>query len=149
MSTQREADLLEAMKYASLPEQRRLMAELDDLRADAALEAEADLDTDLANAIIEDHLTPVLVHGMHSTATDWLSEEVPDFTTADLHEIGTALRAKASVWYATISDAVKDDRTELREQARGVARRLGSQYGAVANQAADIFLEYVGTPSRR
>jgi hypothetical protein len=132
------------MKYASLPEQRRLAAELEDLRAEAGFEAEADRDTDLANAIIEDHLTPVLVHGMHSASTDWLGEEVADYTTADLHEIGTAMRAEASVWYATVTPGVRENRSELREQARGIARRLGSQYGSVANQAADIFLEYVG-----
>src|SRR5665213_3193279 len=144
MSTHREADLLEAMKYASLPEQRRLAAELEEIRAEAGFEVEADRDTDLANAIIEDHLTPVLVHGMHSTATDWLDEQVPDFTTADLHEIGTSMRAEASVWFATVTPGVKENHSELREQARGIARRLGSQYGSVANQAADIFLEYVG-----
>jgi len=144
MSTSREADLLEAMQWASLPESRRLTAELDELRAAGTLEAEADRDTDLANAIIEDHLTPVLVHGMHSTATDWLGENVEDYTTADLHEIGTSMRAEASVWYASVPEAVKDDRSELREQARGIARRTASQYGSVANQAADIFMEYVG-----
>ena len=144
MSTQREADLLEAMKYASLPEQRRLTAELDEIRANETLAAQADRDTDLADAIIRDHLTPVLVHGMHSAATDWLGENVSDFGISDLQEIGQTMRAEASVWYAGVSDAVKANRGELREQARGVARRLGSQYGQVANQASSVFLDYVG-----
>ncbi len=144
MSKNREAELLEAMKYASLPEQRKLTAELDQLRAEAQLQAEADRDTDLANAIIEDHLTPVLVHGMHSTATDWLGEDVASYTTADLKDIGSTMRAEASVWFSTVSPGVRANRDELREQARGVARRLGSQYGEVASHATNIFMEYVG-----
>jgi hypothetical protein len=143
MSNHTEAELLEAMAHATLPEQRRISAELDDLRAIAAFNKVADAENDLANAIIEDHLTPVLVHGFHSTATDWLDEQVPDFTTADLHQIGTTMRAEASVWFSSVPEGVKANRSELREQARGIARRLGSQYGQVANQAADIFLEYV------
>jgi len=131
------------MAHATLPEQRRISAELDDLRAIAAFNKVADAENDLANAIIEDHLTPVLVHGFHSTATDWLDEQVPDYTTADLHTIGTTMRAEASVWFSSVPEGVKDNKSELREQARGIARRLGSQYGQVANQAADIFLEYV------
>src|ERR1035438_3972027 len=127
MSNHTEAQLLEAMALASLPEQRKLSAELDQLRANAAFNAELDRDTDLANAIIEDHLTPVLVHGMHSTATDWLGEDVTEYTTADLQDIGTSMRAEASVWYSTVTDGVKENRDELREQARGVARRIGSQ----------------------
>lgn len=143
MSNHTEAELLEAMAHATLPEQRRISAELDDLRAIAAFNKVADAENDLANAIIEDHLTPVLVHGFHSTATDWLDEQVPDYTTADLHTIGTTMRAEASVWFSSVPEGVKANKSELREQARGIARRLGSQYGQVANQAADIFLEYV------
>jgi hypothetical protein len=143
MSTQREADLLEAMKYASLPEQRRLTAELDQIRADASLAVEADRDTELADAIVTDHLTPVMVHGMHSTATDWLGEDT-EYGLDDLQSIGQTMRAEASVWYGGVSEAVRHNRSELRQQATGVARRLGSQYGEVADQASSIFMDYVG-----
>ena len=144
MRTNRESELLEAMQYASLDESRRLVAELDQIRAEAAVEAQADRDWDAANAIIEDHLTPVLVHGMHSTATDWLDEQVSDFGPADLGSIANVMRTEASVWYSSLRPAVKANKDELREQARGIARRLGSQYGAVAGQASDTFMEYVG-----
>jgi hypothetical protein len=142
-TTQREAQLLEAMKYASLEEQRRLAGDLEQLRAEATAEAQSDRDIELADSIVLDHLTPVLVHGFHSAATDWLGEDT-EYTTADLHEVGQSMRAEASLWYRTVTDGVKANRSELREQAKGVARRLGSQYGEIADQASSIFLEYIG-----
>ena len=143
MSKHTEAQLLEAMAHATLPEQRKIRAELDQLRTEAARQAEEDREVDVANAVIEAHLTPVLVHGMHSTATDWLGEDVEDFGVQDLPQITSSMRVEASHWYRNVSPGVRANRYELREQARGVAARYASQYGSVADQAQEAFMQQV------
>ena len=143
MSKHTEAQLLEAMAHATLPEQRKIRAELDQLRTEAARQAEEDREVDVANAVIEAHLTPVLVHGMHSTATDWLGEDVEDFGVQDLPQITSSMRVEASHWYRNVSPGVKANRYELREQARGVAARYASQYGSVADRAQEAFMQQV------
>ena len=71
---QREAALLVEMSRAPQAEQRRLVAELDALRAQHAASIKADRDLDLASATVAERMTPVLAYSHHTSDTDWLVE---------------------------------------------------------------------------
>lgn len=144
----READILAAMAKANPTEQRRLMAELDVIRAnrrEARLEAES---VSLADAVIHDHLTPVLVHEHHTAATDWVDDYDPSAGQTN-DTAGSAMLTEASLWFGRVSPEVKADRAEFAEQARGVARRLAGQYGTFADLAERTFLDHVAFLHRR
>lgn len=138
-SMQREADILEAMRFASLTEQRQLMAELNTIRANRTAARQADRDIDLTAAVIEDRLTPVLTKSMHTVATDWLTEVPTPAGDGD----GTAreMVAQASVWFKRLSSEVVADRDEFAEQARGKARQLTSSLGVGREAAIASFLD--------
>ena len=149
MTTNREAQILEAMRYASLSEQVALVEELGEIRSTASRKVQADRDWDASSAeIVADHLTPVLVHGMHSTATDWLDDAAPEYHEANLKDISDDMRAEASVWMTRVSPAVRADRQELIAQASGVASRISGQYGEMATVARDQFMNHIAHLTR-
>lgn len=139
-----EATLLSAIASAStLREQAGLVAELDALRASKTARAQADRDWDAAGTIVEQTLTPVLAHSLHTASTDWLSE-------ADIPQVDANLvHAEASLWFGKTSAMVKADAEEFEEQAKGVARRLASQFGEAAPEAQRLFMDYVAFLHRR
>lgn len=137
---QREADLLRAMAVADLDEQRKLSAELEQLRADARGRVAADRETDLADTYIRDVLTPVVAHSMHTAATDWVDDIAEDEPEFDENEMLT----EATLWFGRTSAEVRADREEFAEQAQGYARLVASKFGTNARPAAYTFLNYVG-----
>lgn len=142
-----EADLLAAMAQASLPEQRRLMAELDEIRRRRTAALAADRETDLAASYIADVMTPVPVHTPHTAATDWIAEVADE--GQDLDAVSKHMLAEASLWFGRTSMEVKADRHEFSEQARGIARRIASGCGSLAPEAERAFLDYVAFLHRR
>jgi hypothetical protein len=133
----REAQILEAMRTASIDEQRVLVAELDRVRAHQSSMAQTHRETDFANTVVAAHLTPVAVHELHTTATDWI-EDVAD---PDMEGLDQTMAAEASLWYQRTSPEVREDREEFAFQAMGVARRLGSQFGESFEAAERTFLD--------
>lgn len=139
MSTRTEAKILSELATASsLDEQRKLVDELDAVRAERRAAVQADRDTDLANAIIRDVLTPVAVHSLHSVNTDWLRDE--DTSGGDYDH---AMTAEATLWLKDLDAEVRADAAELREQTRGMARRVAGRYGEQAEAAEAVFIETV------
>lgn len=53
------------------------------------------------------------------------------------------MAAEASLWFGRVSKAVKADREEFAEQAKGKARNLASAYGPNANLAYQAFIDRV------
>lgn len=145
---QREAQILTAMGKANLEEQRRLAADLEDLRAQRHQVIEADRSIDLADTVIRDHLTPVIPHAHTTAATDWL-DEVPDSVDSDIDSIARNMRTEATLWWQRTSVDVKADRDEVAEQAKGMARHLASSYGLSAAAARHAFLDQVSHLSGR
>ena len=138
---QTEAALLQQMHVASTPaEQRRLAAELAAVREAKAAEARQQMATGLsatALAEVAARRSPGFVH--HSMASDWLGE-VP---TSAAPAVEATMRAKASVWYAGLHEAVKADPEEVTVQAAGMARREASAHGLGAAAAEQAFLGQV------
>lgn len=141
----READLLEAMRYANLDEQRQITAELDRIRSRRTAAVQADRATDLGVQVARDHLTPVFVHGQHTAATDWLDEVAPSYTQADIKKIDRQVRAEAASWFNHTSQVIREYPDEFAEQARGVASRTASQFGTLAPQVESLFLRHVSS----
>lgn len=139
----KESQILEDMRTADSQDQKILAAELNRVRKAAAAQKVADAEVDLADSVIREALAPVRVHGMHSTATDWL-EETPSYTEADLKTVANSMRVQANQWYSRLSPGVLADYDELAEQARGEARKVAGAYGEIAGEAADVFMDYVG-----
>jgi hypothetical protein len=139
-----EATLLSEIAAApTLREQAALVAELDALRNSKTARVQADRDWDAAGAVVEQTLTPVFAHSLHTASTDWLSEsEIPAVDANHVH-------AEASLWFGKTSSMVKADAEEFGEQAKGVARRLASQYGEQAPEAERLFMDYVAFLHRR
>ena len=137
---QREAALLVEMSRAPQAEQRRLVAELDALRAQHAASIQADRDLDLASATVAERMTPVLAYSHHTSDTDWLVE-VP--TSAPSREVTTRMVAEATQWYRRLHEAIKAEPEELAEQAKGMARRAAGRYGEQADLAAGAFYDAV------
>lgn len=139
---QREAQILQAMAVASLPEQQVLMGELDGLRREARMVFEADQEIDLSSAIIRDTLTPVRVHERHTASTDWIEDVAePDYTPTQVFQ---AMVTEAKLWSDKVSPAVKADREEYVEQAHGTARRLASMMGEHNEAAYQYFMKAAG-----
>lgn len=139
-----EATLLSEIAAApTLREQATLVAELDALRNSKTARVQADRDWDAAGAVVEQTLSPVLAHSMHTASTDWLSDaEIPEVDANHVH-------ANASLWFGKTSSMVKADEEEFTEQARGVARRIASEYGEQAPEAERLFMDYVAFLRRR
>ena len=137
---QREAALLAEMSRAPQAEQRRLVAELDALRAQRAASIQADRDLDLSSATVAERMTPVLAYSHHTSDTDWLVE-VP--TSAPSREVTTRMVAEATQWYRRLHEAIKAEPEELAEQAKGMARRAAGRYGEQADLAAGAFYDAV------
>lgn len=135
----KEAEILREMANAPLDVQRTLMVELNEVRAAHSQAVQDDRDTDIANAIIRDTLTPVIAHERTTTATDWLGDVEASSDTYD-----HAMRTEATLWFRKVSAEVKADRDEFAEQAMGVARRESGRFGESAEAAYHSFLETVG-----
>lgn len=120
--SRREASLLQAMPHATLNEARQIMAELNDIKIERNAIHQASRDLDLANAVVADHLTPVIsTMSRSSAASDWLAEiETPGLSTT------ASLRAEADLWWGRTHSDVKADATELVTQALGYSRLLTS-----------------------
>lgn len=136
----REAHILEAMRRAgSLDEQRKLLAELNDVRATRTARVKDDRALDLANATIADRLTPVFPHEPHTASTEWLGGV--DVEASDDTETSREMTAQASVWVKNLHEAVIADEEEFTEQARGKARQLTSSLGEARPAAVQAFLD--------
>jgi hypothetical protein len=139
----READILRALGRATPTEQARLVAELDQVRAERRRIAAEDRELDLGSAYIRDVLTPVATHQHHTSATDWIADVAPD-EEAVLDASGeAAVRAEATLWFKRTSAEVRADREEFAEQAHGMARRTSSLMGDLTGRAAQVFLDHV------
>jgi hypothetical protein len=134
----REAQLLAAMTRADGNEQRRLMGELEGLRRQARRRVIADREIDLADAYIHASLTPVRVHEHHTAATDWISEVAEPALSATA--VTQAMVVEARRWSKGVSTAVKEDREEYLEQARGIARITASAMGEHRELAFQTFM---------
>lgn len=134
----READILRAMasSQTTLPEQRRLAAELESIRAQRTASVHEAREIDLADTVVRDTLTPVRVHERHTAATDWINE-IPTSGGNYDHE----MRTQATVWFNRLHEAVKADREEFGEQAKGMARREAGRFGEYAAEAAQTFMD--------
>ena len=128
----REAAIRAAMSNASLPDQRRLAAELDRISQARIAASERDASIDLAAETVRESLSPVLVHGMHTAATDWVAEIAPGYTKAELKKIQRDAQVEASTWFRSTSSVVRSYQDEFTAQARGFAKRTASQYGEAA-----------------
>lgn len=135
---QNRADIIRQItKAATLDEQLRLVAVLDEFDRNQALRAQASRSIDLDDTVSE-RLTPVRVHEHHTAATDWLGgiDDVP----SDWHQ---KVAAEAAVWYQNRPDFVKADREEFGIQAQSKAHQVAGAYGLKAEAAARTFLSYV------
>jgi hypothetical protein len=127
-------------KAASGPALSQAVAALDAYDQAGRDRAAADREVDLGARLAAQRLTPVPLHEHHTAATDWVLD-VPD--PAD-EGYRSAMIAQASTWYASLDPAVREDRDELAEQARGRARTLASVFGSAARSAESEFLQMVG-----
>ena len=135
-----ETDLLRAMATAPYSEQTAMMAKLTSIRAERTAHIAAARDLDLANAIIGDHLTPVVSAGIRSTAkSDWLAQ-VPSVAMGSLdHE----MVVEASLFYSGLHTAVKADAEELVIQSLGRARAVAGRFDADAPAAVRVFMDEI------
>lgn len=136
----KRAKLVQDIAQAStLSDQLLAVAALDQYDAGVRAEADQAKELDFTASIVEQTFTPVRTFEQHTAATDWLGQvEAP---SADgMHQ---DMVAEASLWYGRVSTAVKADREEFAEQAKGMARRTASKYGPNAAQAAQTFIDYV------
>jgi hypothetical protein len=138
-----EAEILQAMASGSLQDQRALLIELEAVRGARTASIQETRELDLGGAVMADHLTPVLVHARHTTATDWVLED--DLFAPEVPEGDPAQTAvvEASMWFGRVSPEVKADREEFAEQAMGMARVVAGKYGERAGMAERAFLDHV------
>lgn len=138
-----EAEILQAMASGSLQDQRALLIELEAVRGARTASLQEERDLDLGGAVMADHLTPVLVHARHTTATDWVLED--DLFAPEVPEGDPAQTAvvEASMWFGRVSPEVRADRAEFAEQAMGMARIVAGKYGERAGMAERAFLDHV------
>lgn len=130
------ANLLgQAQRAATLPEREALMLQVEQLRTQAAREADAEAGYLVAEAKIHDTLVPGHNYERMSAETDWI---LGLDKTADAHEASNEMVAQASLWFARC--AVKDYPEEFGEQARNMAHHLGSQWGDKMEVAEQAFL---------
>lgn len=142
MTRHTEARLLEAMRTASLSEQRKLTAELNDIRRAKTAARQEDRSIDVQSTV-KDRLTPVFVRGLSSSETDWLAEAAPNYTTASIKSIASKLKAEASRWFSSVGVAVRQDKQEFTEQARGFSGRTASQYGTQVASVENILFRHI------
>lgn len=132
-----EAKILSEMATASLADQRALAVELDQMRHAKSASLRADREVDLADTMVRAHLTPILVHARHTTATDWVDTE-PEQGDPTL-----AMKTEATLWFQRTSAEVRDDLEEFAIQAQGKATQLASREGEMADVAFDAFIGQV------
>lgn len=144
VTTPNRGDILRAIAAAAtLAEQARLVAQLDEFdlrtRTREALEKEADW----AAMTVQDKLQPVAVFSRTTSASDWLEDLVePEVDHA-------RIVAQAARWFTQLSPQVREDAQECWEQARGHARRLASSYGAQAPEVEETFTTYTAFLQRQ
>jgi hypothetical protein len=138
------AEIVAAIQNAEgLAAQAALVTELDQYdrnQRQAAAEARS---LDLADTIVRETLSPVAVHEMHTTSTDWLGH----FEAAA--DGDNQLLATAALWYSRVSPEVKADQEEFMEQAKGIMRREASAYGERAQAAYSAGMTYLAHLVRR
>lgn len=134
----RETEILAAMHTASLADQQALSYELDDLRAKRASLIQQERDTNFAQAVVRDRITPVATHTLHTGATDWLDKVQLD--GGDIRSVANKMHAEATVWFNKLHQAVIADDGEFTEQALGMARHTASGY-VDRDGAENYFLE--------
>ena len=142
--SQRDQLVKAIAKAATLSEQARLVAALDEfdrIQAEAARQERA---WDGADAIVRQTLTPVRTHEFHTASSEWLGEV--DTSGEGYH---SQVMAEAALWYGKTSAEVKADHDEFAEQARGMARRVAGKYGEAAPAAEEAALSYVAFLHRR
>ena len=141
---QREAALRAAMAKATLSERKRLNAEIKEIQAVRQAKAQQERSIDLSARDVRSTLTPVSVHGMHSFESDWVSDldSTPRSKTA-IRDIDRNARSEAAEWFRGVHAAVRADRIEFREQAKGFARRYASQFGAIAPDVEARTLQHI------
>lgn len=138
-STHREAALLHEMATAPLDRQREIAGELGQITQARTAAFEQDREMDLGGAVIRDTLTPVLTASLHTSATDWMDEDI------DAPESGSVQRdmtAAASRWFMQTSAAVKEDVEEYQTQAQGMAHVLAGAHAPLHEVAADAFVRH-------
>lgn len=137
---QKRADLVRALtKAATFSEQERLLNEIAQIDAGLRAQAAQDRELDLADAVVRDTLAPVRVHEHHTAATDWLGTVE---AAAEGDNWVPKILAEASAWYARTPQMVRQDATEYRIQAQGMARRISGPFGEQAQAVAREFLTY-------
>jgi hypothetical protein len=129
-----------AAQARSSQEAAQLVAQANAARDEKIAVEAAGRETDLANAIIQDHMTPAPVHEMHTAATDWLG----GVDVSGGANVEQEMIAQGSLWYGKIAN-IKPWRDEFEEQARGQARRIAGAYGMQAPMAEHTFLTHVGS----
>lgn len=127
-------------KAASGHELSQAVAALDAFDQGQRNQAALDRELDLGATLASKRLDPVPTHELHTAATDWVLD-VPEPADDGYRPIMTA---QASTWYANLDPAVRGDRDEFAEQARGQARTLASAYGSLAPAAEREFLQMAG-----
>lgn len=135
---QKRAELVRDLnKAASLAEQARLLDEI--AKIDNAKQATAaqGREVDLADAVVRQTLSPVLVHEHHTAATDWIGYE-----EAPASDWQTRVVAEAAAWYSRVPDFVRADGEEFGIQAEGKARQFSGQFGLQAQAARQTFTQY-------
>lgn len=129
--------LREAERTDSPAARAELIAKAGELQLQrvAAYDAERALDLTLKESVA---IVPRPLHELHSTATDWVLDQV--IGSVDTTEADHAMIAEASLWYERVPDIVKDDPEEFAFQASNKARKLGSAYGDYAENAVACFV---------
>jgi hypothetical protein len=101
----------------------------------ASVDVDRALDLTVHEAV---EIVPQGTHELHTSATDWLVGM--STTAASATEAEHALIAEASLWFERVPAIVKEDPDEYLTQAKGLAKRIASQYGEAADAAADAFM---------
>lgn len=167
-----ETAILTAMadKRLSLPQLEALAQELEEVRGqrrEARLRAD---ETDLADAVIRDHLTPVLTHVRHTAATDWIGG-VPTLDSVLAQAVSeeggeSELGRKTAGWFddddqtdsETVAEDIERDKRQDRRQKKessidnAVLTEAAMWYGRVSaavKEDADEFGEQAVGMARR
>jgi hypothetical protein len=135
----REALILQAMTTATPDEQRRLVAELNDIRQAATRRAQAARDIELGDHIASAHLTPAPTYVRHTPDTDWLGKVASVSKTAEA--IHNEAKAEAGRWFRQTSAFARQHHSEMRVQATGYADVWAGQFGEDAPVARQSFLQ--------
>jgi hypothetical protein len=135
----REAALLAEMPGATLERQRQIAAELDHIGRQRVAAAQADRELDMAGAVVEGTMTPVVTAALHTTATDWMD---PQQGQPDSMAVQQAMTAAASQWFMRTHAAVKADPEEYQIQAEGAAMHLAGSHAPLQAVAADAFVRH-------